>query len=974
MADQRTEGTMFVGRRRELGQLRAGLEQTLRGRGAMFLVTGEAGIGKSRLTEELAGEAQARGAITLWGFATQAEGAPPYWAWVQILRSLLQELGPAEFQELAGTGLSLIVRLVPELSGKFADVAPTFIADDLPRFATYDAVAQLLVKAASRKPIVVVLEDLHWADVPSLLLLQLLADAITHSALMVIGTYRKAELPPDHPLHIQLADYIRRGETIQIDLGGLTEEDVARLLQALTTYEPSEDLVRRVQRQTAGNPFFVKELARVLIDDSTRLPQDSSGAVSPGVAGVLRRRVQRLSSDCQKMLEVAAVAGQELDLDLVIAATNLAHEKLLDLCDEAMLHGLFLKRGGEFAFAHGLSRDTVYGGLTTSRRGHLHALIAQALETQSPPGPERMPQLAHHFTQAALVDSSLRPKAVAYATSAGKQALTELAYEEAVRQFESALELAPAAAAAEKAELMLDVARASYLAGDVPRAIEIAHEVSRIGLQLNNDELIARAPLVIRGIGGADVSQEMKQLCERALGRSGLSPSLRIELLSQMSVALATTTEPGDDEKAVEYSAEAMALAESESDPDVRFAALHARQMASAGPEGIAQRLDLAGRTLDLARESGRQSLEQWGHDWRADALAQLGRIDEAETELTVLAQLARQLHEPVLAWRTLRGQSWISLLRGRFDEAGRRSVEARESGLKVIGADAGVNYWLHAGMLAAFVGDRDVEQPARDEFVRQNPTYALMIVAAMMPADVARGALDAARTLVGLVRANPGGGVRPRMLDLPARAFGAMAIAAVGDAQMAAVAYQGLLPSARLNVATGAGLTGLCGSVARFLGMLAATQDQLDKAAQHYEDAIEFETRMGAPPFVACSRIEYAELLLRQGGVDHLRRAKRVAAEGLAVANSLGMAPWVHRATRVLRDLDARKVEDHPLSQRELEVAALVADGLSNRAIAQHLHVSERTAESHVKNICDKLGFNSRAQVAAWMARRKQT
>ena len=601
VADQRTDDSMFVGRRRELGQLRAGLEQALRGRGAMFLVTGEAGIGKSRLTEELAAEAQTRGATTLWGFATQAEGAPPYWAWIQILRSLLRELGPAEFQELAGPGLSLLVRLVPELSGQFADVAPTSIADDLPRFATYDAVAQLLVKAASRKPIVVVLEDLHWADVPSLLLLQLLADAITHSQLMVIGTYRQAELPADHPLRTQLADYIRRGETIQIDLGGLSEEDVARLLRALTTYEPSEDLVRRVQLQTAGNPFFVKELARVLIDDTTRLPLVSSGPVSPGVAGVLRRRMQRLSHDCREMLEVAAVAGQEFDLDIVQAVTNLAPEILLDLCDEATVNGLFVSRRGQFAFAHGLSRDTVYDGLTTSHRAHLHAVIARTLELQSRPGSERLPQLAHHFTEAALVDSSLRPKAVAYATSAGKQAMTKLAYEEAVRRFESALDLADTSTQAEKAELMVELARASYLAGDVPRAIDIAHEVSRIGLQLNNDELIARAPLVIRGIGGIDVSRDIKMLCALGLERSGLSPSVRVQLLSQMTVALATTTEPGDHEMAVDYSAQAIALAGSESDPDVRFAALHARQMASAGPESIEERLDLAQRTLTLA-------------------------------------------------------------------------------------------------------------------------------------------------------------------------------------------------------------------------------------------------------------------------------------------------------------------------------------------------------------------------------------
>jgi predicted ATPase len=200
----------------------------------MFLLSGEPGIGKTRVAEQLALEAQKRGAAAHWGRSTLAEGAPPYWPWVQILRSVLRDVGDTEFRRLAGSALSRTLQVVPDLGGHFPDVTPTSIDDEQSRFGIYDSVTQLLLDAAGARPMVLVLDDLHWADTPSLLLLQLLASDLPRSRLMVIGTYRDRELAADHPLRTHLADFVRRGETSELPISGLRDPDVLSLLRILT--------------------------------------------------------------------------------------------------------------------------------------------------------------------------------------------------------------------------------------------------------------------------------------------------------------------------------------------------------------------------------------------------------------------------------------------------------------------------------------------------------------------------------------------------------------------------------------------------------------------------------------------------------------------------------------------------------------------------------------------------------------------
>ena len=962
----------FVGRQAELAQLRAGINRASKQHGSLFFLTGEPGIGKTRLTEQVSAEAREIGSAVYWGFATQAEGAPPYWPWLQILRSLVQDRGPDDIGRLAGASLAQILLIAPELRGHFPD-APQATDDEGSRFRAYDSFVQLLVQASQRQPMLIILEDLHWADTASVILLGQLAGGIPHSGLMVVGTYRARELSTDHPLKTQLADFMRRGETTEIPLGGLGDADAAALLRAATDFEPDADLVKRLQRQTAGNPFFLKEVARVLSDDQLHRagPVDSSGAVPEGVAAVLRRRISALSPGCRGALAFAAVAGQEINLDLVGSASGIARPELLDLLDEATARGVLTRRGRSYSFAHGLFRDTLHTELSTARSAELHRLIGISLQRRRQATADRAGPLAHHFVEAAVADDTLRGAALEYSLEAAEQASSELAYEAAVGHLETALGLADDVDAVRRVELLLKLGRARYLAGDIGRAVVVAQEASRLAEEMADGDLLARAALVVRGVGGPGLTRIIKGLCDAALRRAPVDRSLRIELLSQMVVVRMQTTEPEAAAEALEYSEEAITLARDATDPDVVFAAIHSRQMAKSGPDGVEERLALADRLLKLADETGRLGFAHWGHSWRADALVQLGRIDEAEIEVVEEGRAADVMGEPLARWRTLLAQSWLALMRGRFDEARRLSQGARRLGSLGHHPIAEFNFFMHEKALADLMGDAEDHHVAIDAFVREYPEMGppFAVYDAIEHANKGRiaEAQAALRPMVGIDPKD----IRPLMVWLPAMAMSARAAHAISHLDVAAKVYEALTPYKDQVVTTSAGMASIQGSVSRHLGLLAETLERWDDAASHYEAAIALEQRMGTPPYVACSEITYAELLLRRGGADGLRRARRLAEDGLAISRELGMAPWLERAKAVLRSLESKEVADHPLSKRELEVAVLVADGMSNRGIAERLHLSERTAESHVKNICDKLGLNSRSQVAAWAAAR---
>ena len=438
----------LVGRDDQLAALEGILAGARDGRGRVVLVAGEPGIGKTRLAEEAARRGAAAGMQVAWGRCHEGDGAPALWPWAQVVRQLAAELGPGQLAAMLGPSAAWLGPLMPELAGPARPAGPPPLADlGAARFQLNQAVAGLLRRLAETRPLLVVVDDLHWADAPSLSLLAFLAADLKDASLVVVGTYRDVEVVPGRPLADTLGALAREPVVERISLGGLDRAGVARLVGRTIGGRPAEPLVQAVVDRCGGNPFFITELLRLLQSERRLAAPDAAVAarreVPVGVRDVLRARLARLPAQTATLLMVAAVAGRGFDLDLIEAVTGLEDEPALDAAEAAVLAGLVIeddRAAGRYRFAHALVRETIYEDISRARRARLHARVADALVATRGAEPEPAAEMAYHCWQAAPVISAGR--ALPYLLRAGEQAVAQLAYEAADEQFERALELA----------------------------------------------------------------------------------------------------------------------------------------------------------------------------------------------------------------------------------------------------------------------------------------------------------------------------------------------------------------------------------------------------------------------------------------------------------------------------------------------------------------------------------------------------
>ncbi len=473
----------FVGRDHEMRELRGALDGALAGRGRLWLLAGEAGIGKTRLAEEIAREAAAKGADVLWGRCWEGEGAPAYWPWLQVLRARLRDLDAAALQAALGSAAVDVAQLLPEVRDRLPDLpAPQGVDPAVARFRLLEGVTTILTAAARARPTLLVLDDLHWADAVSLLLVRFLARALRDAPLLVLGTYRADEIARDDPRLAELTTIAR--DACRLDLRGLGDADVARLIASTTGAAPASGLVRAVRERTHGNPFFVSELARLLGEEDGEAAV--AHAVPREIRETVRRRLERLPPASHQLLRLAAAIGREFTADVLAGAARQEQRAVLGLLDEAATAGAVLPprtAADPWVFAHGLIRDVLYDELGAAERRDAHGRIGAALAGGHEAGAATSwAEVAHHFFRAAPdgdVDA-----AVEYAQRAGAQAAEHLAYEEAAAQYGralAALRLAPAPDGARECALQLCLGEALQLAGDeagsvaaIERAVTLA--------------------------------------------------------------------------------------------------------------------------------------------------------------------------------------------------------------------------------------------------------------------------------------------------------------------------------------------------------------------------------------------------------------------------------------------------------------------------------------------------------------------
>ncbi len=918
MTSARLPDDIFVGREREMEELRASLEAALAGHGRLVLLVGEAGIGKTRTAHELAAHARQHSAQVLIGRCYESEGAPPFWPWVQIVRAHIADRDPEILKAELGAGAPDIAQVMAEVRERLPDLpTPPTLEPQQERFRFFDSFTTFLKNTAKAQPLVLVLDDLPWADTPSLLLLQFLAREVGDVPILIVGTYRDVELRRQHPLAQTLGELARAPGSRSLVLQGLTAHDVARFIELATDQVPAETLVSAVYQKTEGNPFFLTEVVRLLtteggesalssFDPSTSLRAGSAQDRNPQSALGLPRRVreaighrlQTLSEDCRRLLTVAAVIGREFSLNVLEVGAGLRRVSsvsgVLEMLDEAVAARLVAavpNSVGLYTFSHALIRETLYGALSTAQRIRLHRQVGEALEEihQADLEPYWV-VLAFHFFQA--VSGAEGEKAVAYAKQAGERAMRLLAYEEAVGHYERALQVLEQQLPndEQRCELLLVQGDALWRAGESPRARESFVQAARVAQAVGAADLLARAALGLGNVRAETgmVDEVLVGLLDAALAALSEDDSvLRARVLARLAIALYFSG--SSEERRNALSVEALAMAQRVGDHGTLAFALLARHFVLWGSGSIDERLALATEVVRLAEDAGDLGLALEGQAWRILALLELGDIDAVDREIESYARQSVKLRTPRNRWYLTLVRSARAFLAGQFAEGERLAMEA--AAVQGEGGEQANAIMFFAAQLFTVrreQGRLGELEPAITGFATQFAALPIwrcslaVFHCELGNRDAARHELDrlAAQDFAAL----PHDANRP-----PALALLSEACSVLGDAPRAALLYKFLLPYAERNivVATAA----ICyGPAARYLGLLATTLARWEDAAQHFADALAMNERMGARPWTAHTQHDYARMLLARGWSGDYQQAGDLLDQALATAQELGM------------------------------------------------------------------------------------
>ena len=871
----------FVGREREFGELFAGLRKAGEGHGRLFMIVGEPGIGKSRLADELSTAARAMGALVLWGRCWEGGGAPAYWPWVQVLRGCCDDAGGALSVRL-GASAAHVAQLVPEIHQRLAVAEPSSSDAERARFHLFDATARFLKStAAERPPLVLILDDLHAADLPSLLLLQFVARDLADTSILILGCYRALEMRRHHESSEILGDVARHGR--HVPLRGLSEIDVGRFITRTFGLAPAPSVVLAVHRATDGNPFFVDEVVRLLaVEDRLARGGDRLG-IPDGVREAIRRRLAPLPPECAAMLAVAAVVGREFDLGCVERACELPAGRLFELIAEAVTAEIVEPVGdglGRYRFAHALIRETLYDDLAPVRRIDLHGAVGRALERRY--GNDREPylaELAHHFLAAAPGGAVSR--AVDYCTRAAERASRLLASEEAVVHYQRALEALAFAAPDDgrRCELLLALGEAHDRAGDLRSAKTTFARAAAIARSLGDGAALARAALGSGGqwahkfTSGVFDKSDVGLLEEAYTATAGDDGAVRVKVLARLGLKLRYL---GVRERSDALSHEAVELARRLGDLSTLACALTARHAVLLGPDHLDARLAIANEMLRLADETGDRELALRGHAVRMLDHLQMGDIAALDHDLDRHAALARATRDPFDLWLSAMCPAMRALWVGNLADGERAAMEAmatawRMPGVQSLEENAGLSFGGQVFLVRREMGGGEELLPVLRHMIDRFPETAIVRCVLMMVLFDADQRPEARRHFEELAAQDfaliPRDSARSGLVALLAEAS-----VLLGDRPRAEMLYALLLPYASQNASMGS--TECVGAVARYLGLLAASLGRSSDARVHFEGALVMNARMGARSRLAHTQHDFALTLLAIGNESEHARA----------------------------------------------------------------------------------------------------
>ncbi|HXU00592.1 MAG TPA: AAA family ATPase, partial [Polyangia bacterium] len=842
----------LVGRERELAQIGAALDGAAAGRGQLVMLAGEPGIGKTSLADRAAALAAERGFTVLWGRCWEAGGAPAYWPWLDLLAELARALDQATLVRVLGDGAALLGEIVPELRVRLPET-PAGAAPPVEegRFRLWRAVSALVHEAAKAKPAFVVLDDLHAADQSSLSLLHFLARQLRPMRVLLLGSYRDVEARMDAATGDLLSRVGREGTTLS--LARLDRAAAARVVQEQVGSVAS-DVEARVFDRSQGNPLFIQEMMRLWHEQGD--DAIAEGVVPSGVRDVIRQRLDRVAGETRALIDLAAVAGDEIDPPLLGAAAGRDAVWIAARLAEAGRVGVIVERGGRRRFGHALFREVLYRELPDAERQALHGRIADALARLAP---GQAAEIAHHTLEG---PPEMLERAVEHALRAAGRAQELLAYDEAVRLLVRARTAIAAAGnpPALRAQVALALGQARIRRGEATAGKEDCREAATLARTLGDAELGARAALTYGGVFVFGVVDPvLVGMLEESL--EALPPgdsALRARLLARLAAALQPS--PTSDEP-VAVAHEAIAIARRLKDDatllDTLYTAVAALMDIVDWKETRAlnfevERLAMAANDRErLLRTHLRLALCHLG----------LGEIEACDARVASFEVLSAELRAPWYAWWAGMVKAVRASMQGHFAEAERLAALARDAG-RAAGHEAAERVWVtnREGRLRA--ADRHEEMLVWEPEARRSRSMiyvaaawqamgAALIYARMERAEDARTHLD----LLG----------EPFRVasNLFVMFFVGETVALCGPRELALHFYERIKPLSNGCALLGMSYVSWEGPWTRVLALLAASLERWDEAWAYFEDAIARCRRLGARPLLARTEYEYGRARL---------------------------------------------------------------------------------------------------------------
>ncbi len=929
----RNQSSLF-GRERELTQLREALHQVAAGQPRCVLLLGDAGIGKTRLADAAAREARARGFEVVWGSCWESAGAPALWPWRRALAGLVDGLDSEQWRACIGGDAPALAAAFPEIAARLGDgTTPHLALTPEARFSLFESVSSFLTRAAARRPLAILLDDIHWADTDSLLLLHFLARDAAATRLLVVATLRDVDAER-RPEEFRILTTLGRERAVErLHLEGLTRDAVAGLLDAELGHATPDSTVDRILTASGGNPFFVRELARLCTAEGAILP---SKRLPASVRDVVEQRLAPLPAATREILRLGAIVGRDFDLALLELVEPGIRERFRDDLQPAIDARLIVEKpAAAFGFVHALVGEVLRQEIPAARRAAWHGLIGRALQTNYGDDESQLAALAHHFLMASDGDASYTAQAIDCSLRAAQRASAAAAYGESVALLERALPALERTTATGLGDspmhcsLLVALGDAQRLAGHSGAAATM-RAAAAMARRIDAPTLFAQAALGHAdavGLPPGDPDPDVLALLEEASTRlqteaetENAGRLLRGRVLGRIAIELFWST---DLERRCGLSRTGVALVRPFRNPAELGRTLFDHHWAILGADTLAERCGVAEEILALPIASPLVDTRLLGHGCRIQDRLELGDIDGVDADIAAFTHEVSILRQNRLRW-------WLPLYRGlrlmidgRLAQAEESLTSAMAEAERLASREAPMHGGAQLIVLRDFQGRLAEMEPWAAELARQHPAQPvwlalLSVIHATAGRDAeARAEVEAilARDLVGA----PRDASWLLALALVTRTLGALEWAAP-----ASDLYAALLPYAERNIVVGTP-SGCLGSASRFLGTLASLDGRRDLAVRHFEDAWGANTRLRAWPLVALTEADYAAALRRGGRPEDQERVGALVASAHAAAQRIGMR-------RLVADCDALRacqpVETTPTAAATSDTNVFRRDG----------------------------------------------